>query len=207
MNFVRFLTITLAIIPFVDARADGDIESGEKLYAVCAGCHGFLGQGNQLIHAPKISGQEAWYLQRQISNFMRGVRGSSENDTQGRSMALMTKALESEADISDVVAFISTLPDKPTDQVIQGNVSNGKKLYEACGACHGNTGEGNVVFNAPALVGMNDWYQLSQLINYKNGLRGTHPADIYGQQMAPMAALLTDEAAMRDVVAYINSLQ
>ncbi len=54
---------------------------------------------------------------------------------------------------------------------------------------------------------MSNWYQLSQLANYKKGLRGTHPDDIYGQQMAPMAAILPDEQAMNDVVAYISSLQ
>ena len=54
---------------------------------------------------------------------------------------------------------------------------------------------------------MSDWYQVSQLNNYKAGFRGRHPDDVYGQQMAPMVAILPDEQAMKDVVAYITSLQ
>jgi cytochrome c oxidase subunit 2 len=200
MNLFRFLTIMPALMLCVDAHADGDAELGAKVYAICAGCHGSQGQGDALVHAPKLSGQEDWYLERQLRNFRRGVRGSAEHDTHGRSMALMAMVLKTEADISNVIAFISTLPDKPAAPVIQGDVSKGS-------TCHGSAGEGNVVLNAPALAGMSDWYQLSQLANYKKGLRGTHPDDIYGQQMAPMVAILPDEQAMNDVVAYISSLQ
>ena len=207
MNLLRFLTIMPALMLCVDAHAEGDPKLGAKLYAVCAGCHGSQGQGDALVHAPKLSGQEDWYLERQLSNFRHGVRGSAEHDSHGRSMALMAMVLKTEADISNVVAFISTLPDKPAAPVIQGDVSKGKQLYETCSACHGSAGEGNAALNAPALAGMSDWYQLSQLANYKKGLRGTHPDDIYGQQMAPMVAILPDEQAMNDVVAYISSLQ
>ena len=113
MNLLRFLMIMPALMLCVDAHADRNAELGAKVYAVCAGCHGFQGQGNALVHAPKLAGQEDWYLERQLSNFMHGVRGSAEQDTHGKSMALMAMALETDADISNVVAFISTLPDNP----------------------------------------------------------------------------------------------
>jgi len=44
------------------------------------------------------------------------------------------------------------------------------------------------------------------LKNFKNGIRGAHPKDIYGRQMASMAAILTDDQAA-DVVAYIDSFK
>ena len=44
-----------------------------------------------------------------------------------------------------------------------------------------------------------------QLQYYKNGVRGAHPEDTYGQQMAPMAATLATDQAMRDVIAYIGT--
>jgi cytochrome c oxidase subunit 2 len=45
------------------------------------------------------------------------------------------------------------------------------------------------------------------LHNYRAGLRGADPADTDGQQMRIMAATLADDAAVNDVVAYINTLR
>jgi len=56
------------------------------------------------------------------------------------------------------------------------------------------------------LAGQNDWYLITQLKNFVAGYRGRHEDDLYGQQMLAMVGTLTDEAAIRDVVAYINSL-
>ena len=60
---------------------------------------------------------------------------------------------------------------------------------------------------APALAGQNDWYLVTQLSNFVTGYRGLHEDDRYGQQMAAMVGALTDESAIRDVVAYINFLE
>jgi cytochrome c553 len=46
----------------------------------------------------------------------------------------------------------------------------------------------------------------SQLHNYRDGRRGTHQDDVHGATMQPFAATLVDDAAIVDVVAYINSL-
>jgi cytochrome c oxidase subunit 2 len=54
---------------------------------------------------------------------------------------------------------------------------------------------------------MSDWYLVTQLKNFKQGIRGAHPKDLYGPQMASMAAMLGDDQAMNDLVAYINSLR
>ena len=53
---------------------------------------------------------------------------------------------------------------------------------------------------------MSDWYLVIQLEKFRTGLRGRHPDDIYGAQMVPFSMTLPDEEAMRDVVAYINTL-
>ncbi len=61
--------------------------------------------------------------------------------------------------------------------------------------------------NSPQLANLQDWYILRQLKNFKEGVRGSHPKDTYGSQMRPMSMTLIDEQAMKDVAAYINSLQ
>ncbi len=61
--------------------------------------------------------------------------------------------------------------------------------------------------NAPRLAGMSDWYLELQLQHFKDAVRGGHPDDIYGDQMNLVAGVLKDENAIKDVVAYINTLR
>ena len=90
---------------------------------------------------------------------------------------------------------------------MSGDVAHGKELYSACAACHGAAAQGNAALHAPMLSGRTDWYLMTQLRNYRAGLRGANAADSNGQQMRAMAATLTDDAALNDVVAYINTLR
>ena len=45
-----------------------------------------------------------------------------------------------------------------------------------------------------------------QLQYFKDGLRGSNPADTFGLQMSVFAKILPDEQAIADVVAYIKTL-
>jgi cytochrome c553 len=45
-----------------------------------------------------------------------------------------------------------------------------------------------------------------QILNFKAGVRGSSPGDSFGPQMAPMAAMVTDEQAAKDLAAYISTL-
>ena len=45
-----------------------------------------------------------------------------------------------------------------------------------------------------------------QLQNFKHLVRGGDRRDLFGPQMALMTKMLRDEQAMKDVVAYINTL-
>lgn len=88
-----------------------------------------------------------------------------------------------------------------------GDPSRGKELFTVCTTCHGPEAKGQEEMNAPALAGREAWYIVRQLQNFKSGVRGSDPADIYGLQMAPMAQLLADKQAMQDVAAYLESLE
>ncbi len=87
-----------------------------------------------------------------------------------------------------------------------GNAAVGSAQYVVCAACHGQQGEGQVALNAPKIAGQGGWYLKRQLQNYKSGARGAHEDDVFGRQMAPMAATLADDAAIDNVVAHIQTL-
>jgi cytochrome c oxidase subunit 2 len=103
------------------------------------------------------------------------------------------------------------LSEQPTWGEISGRPPGdpvaGKAQFATCVACHGPNGKGNPAMNAPSLAGLPDWYVARQLKYYKEGIRGTNQDDVYGQQMAPMANVLVDDQAVRNVTAYIQSLE
>jgi cytochrome c oxidase subunit 2 len=188
------------------ARAAGDASAGAALYAVCAACHGAAGEGNQALNAPKIAGQDLAYLGRQIGNFQKQRRGAAPGDTYGAQMAAFAATVPDEAALGDLLAYIGSLPDRAATVTVTGNADRGRALYTVCANCHGSAGQGIWSLNAPRLAQMSDWYLVRQLHNFKDGIRGRHRQDFYGGQMATMIDALKDEAAISDLVAYINTL-
>lgn len=173
----------------------------------CLLCHGSNANGNYGIRAPKLSGMEPWYLARQLENFAAGVRGTPEADAAGHEMAPVALRLKQEGALAAAVQFIGSLDSGRPQATVKGETARGRRLYEACAACHGARGEGDAALQSPALAARSDWYLATQLTNYKAGLRGADERDTYGAQMRAIAATLADEKAIADVVAYINTLK
>jgi len=176
-------------------------------FAYCTVCHGAAGNGNVAIGAPKIAGLDGVYLTRQVEAFRAGWRGTDVADANGREMYFIAAALPDDVSVARAVAFVAGLEAKLPTSTVDGNTRHGAKHYVACAACHGARGEGNAELRAPALVGQSDWYLAAQLKGYRAGWRGTATGDELGAQMRAMAVALPDDAAIVDVVAYINSLR
>jgi cytochrome c oxidase subunit II len=184
------------------AAAAGDATAGQAAYAVCSACHGAHGEGNPQLNAPKLAGQAGWYLVRQLQNFKQGVRDKEQFAPQ---MDAFAATLDDTA-MKNVVAYINSLPDLQPQATVSGNPAKGAEHYETCAYCHGGAGQGVWSTNAPRLSHMDDWYMKRQLQNFQQGLRGSHPQDFSGAQMAAMAKTLADDAAINDVLKHIDSM-
>jgi cytochrome c oxidase subunit 2 len=108
------LKTTLAIAALVSlysvgALAAGDIEKGKALFATCGACHGPNGEGQEALNAPRLAGQEEWYIVRQLQNFKNGIRGANPKDTYGMQMAPMSQTLPTDQDMANVAAYIKSL--------------------------------------------------------------------------------------------------
>lgn len=96
---------------------------------------------------------------------------------------------------------------QPSGAWAAGDSAKGKDYYTlTCQTCHGPNAEGNRSMNSPRLVGLQEWYLVRQLNNFRSGVRGFDPEDTYGQQMAAKAKTLPNEQAVSDVVAYVSTL-
>jgi cytochrome c oxidase subunit 2 len=196
-----------ALLTASSTLAAGDPAKGQAAYATCAACHGQNGEGNQAMNAPRLAGLAAWDLTRQLQNFKSGARGADAKDTYGAQMRPMAMTIPDAQALDDLVAYIGTLQAPPAAPTITGNADAGKAAFAVCAACHGMNGEGIQAMNAPKLSGQHDWYVARQLQNFKAGIRGTAPGDVFGTQMRPMAMTLADDTAINNIAAYIATLK
>ena len=173
----------------------------------CAACHGTAGEGNRSLGTPALTQLSADYIARQLRHFIAGVRGAHPDDNAGKRMALSVANL-SEADIPNLAQLITTeLPPAVPTATLRGDAARGEDYYiNICSACHGGNAQGNDALGAPALAGVNDWYLKSSYESYLDGLRGAHPDDFYGAQMARLAPALANRDDINDVIAFIATL-
>ncbi|MXX30322.1 MAG: c-type cytochrome [Gammaproteobacteria bacterium] len=173
----------------------------DDLLAACADCHGIALAGEQATGAPNLTVLPSWYVERQLQNYLRGLRGEA-----GGAGTSDAHALDGDG-IAAATALAASLPARTAAPTLDGDAERGSSLYRTCATCHGELGQGNQAFNAPPLAGQNDWYLVQQLEHYQAGRRGGVPGDIWGAQMRASTAVLGDEDAMRDVVAYISTFK
>lgn len=181
---------------------------GKALFNTCAHCHGDLGAGNRALAAPAIAGLPKWYVQAQLESFQAAHRGYMPFDTTGMRMKSMSWTLDDSTDAGSVAEYLASLPaTNPVPVLTGGDVAAGQASFQVCSACHGAQAKGNPDTHAPPLSGASDWYLLAQLDKFKAGWRGTDPADVWGMTMRAQAMMLPDSAAMKNVIAYIQTLR
>ena len=174
----RYLLIIALLVNLVaPALADSSDH-----YFSCRSCHGDAAQGYEAKNAPALAGQSADYLARQLENFKTAKRGAHEADIWGAQMVLMAVSIEL-SNVRELSEYIASLP--PWRNVSADPVADPElqQAFAPCAACHGSKGEGNPAFNAPRIAGLDAVYLARQLRNFRDGIRGAAPGDLYGNQM------------------------
>ncbi|HWS03038.1 MAG TPA: c-type cytochrome [Gammaproteobacteria bacterium] len=190
-----------AALAATTSLAAGDAAAGKTKAAACAACHSADGNSVNPVW-PKLAGQHAPYLVKQLTNFKAGERNNAM-------MAPMAAPL-SEQDMADIAAYFSgqTQNGGKADPAL---VAAGEKLFRggnattgvaACMGCHGPNGMGNPPANFPRLSGQHAAYTVTQLKTFRSGER----ANDAGMMMRNIAARMTDDE-MKAVASYIEGLQ
>ena len=203
MNHVLQFAVSLFLMVSLPALAIGDAEAGKGKAAVCSACHGM--DGNSAVpNWPKLAGQHASYLERQISLIKSGDRQVPE-------MAGIAASL-TEQDIADLAAYYATQTSKAglTDESM---IPLGKKIYRggnaatdipACMSCHGPAGEGNPLAAYPSVAGQHAVYTEKMLKGFRSGLTWGDE-DASSTIMTGVANRLTDDE-IKAVASYIQGL-
>jgi cytochrome c553 len=180
--------------------AEGDAAAGQAKSALCGSCHGL--DGNSLMAMnPKLAGQSARYMVKQLQEFKSGARESAI-------MSSMVLSL-SDQDMEDIAAWYSS--QQPT---IQGanpeSIELAERLYRAgnseiavaaCSACHSPTGKGNAPAGFPLLSGQHAEYTLQQLKNFRSGARQNDGSAM----MRTVVERLTDKE-LEALASYVSGL-
>lgn len=204
ITITRFLLYISAVFTGVSTTWASDIEQGKKLYQNCLACHGVSAQGNQALKAPALAGQHQWYLAKQLKDLQSGIRGAHPEDVLAKQMAPFVSNLTA-TDIINLSSYLSSLPVSSNDSELTGDLKNGYRYYQSkCGACHGETGQGNKVFKAPKISGLSGSYLQRQMSNFRNGIRGNQKGDKLGRQMALMARMSSGQE-LNDILFYLES--
>lgn len=192
--FVCAVALALLAVFLVNSRGQADTmdTSGADPWEPCAECHGLDGAGNR-IKFPRLAGQKATYIIKQIEDFRTGRR---QND--GGQMQKMATEL-SETDIPRVADWFSQQsapwpkltidaePDLARARLLALKGGNG---MQACLSCHSGAELGLLdrPIVAPRLAGQRDFYIAKELTDFREGRRGNDPDQI----MTKIARRLTD---------------
>lgn len=148
-------------------RAQGDPARGEAAFVVCQGCHrvGALGRADGSY--PRLAGQHATVLIKQLADVRSGRRSNP------KMLPFADHQTISVQDIADIAAYLQGLP-VPADQG-QGDgkaLALGERLYVMdCASCHGPRGEGDPHRFYPRIAGQHYRYLLREGMLIRDGGR------------------------------------
>lgn len=190
------VALTLAGVP---ASAADAARAEEIVQARCFICHGAGGESSTPVF-PRLAGQNAGYVARQLSDFKSGRRKSS-------AMGPMVEELSAD-DFKALGAYFASQPtvghrveDPELAQVgrflyRRGNPYSG---VAACSSCHGADAQGSDTL--PRLAGQHAQYLENQLKQFDRRERTNDNAVMHG-----IASRLS-ELELRAVAAYLSGLR
>jgi cytochrome c553 len=168
----------------------------------CAQCHAFSGGSDGSGAFPRIAGQSAYYLRKQLRDFTSDVRANAI-------MSPIAKALSAD-DIADVSAYYAGVnaPFLPLAKAEPALIQRGEQLakvgsaakdVQACDNCHGPGGTGEPP-TIPYLAGQYARYIAFELQMWQRGYRKSSPEVMF------MIATKLDDQDIAALAAYYQQV-
>jgi cytochrome c553 len=191
--------------PAAQSAVKADPAKGETLFTAgdasrnvtaCLACHG-AGGNSTIAQNPKLSGQPAPYIAKQLHDFKSGARNNPV-------MVPIAKALNDQ-DIANLTAYLDKQKPSAGAAKNKDTVELGKKIFRggiaeknvpACAACHSADGHG-IPAQYPRIAGQHQEYTAAQLTAFRDGTRKN------SDPMNKIASRLSDQEiqAVADYVA------
>ncbi len=196
----KICLVVLSFLLSAMVGAQSDVELGKSKSMSCAACHG--PDGNSVNPQwPKIAGQSAQYIIKQLQHFKNNERVNPLMNPQAAAL--------SDDDMKHLAAYYESVVRSPgaADEKL---VEAGEKLYRggnaesgipACISCHGPNGKGNPAAGFPNVSYQHAVYLIERLKKYRSAAEAYAGVEI----MNGIAAKLTDEE-IEAVSSYMQGL-
>jgi cytochrome c553 len=174
------------------AHADMIVTEGVQPWHLCATCHSLDGI-SAMARFPKLAGQRAAYIVKQVRDFRDGRRSNDGGQMQASASDI------DDDDLARAAAYFASLPPPPPDgspATNQVESDRAAALYRdgdaavgipGCGSCHEDAGSGRP--QGPFLTAQHAAYLAKQLQDWR---AGTRTNDAHGE-MSAIAAMLSDQ--------------
>lgn len=203
IQFVGFIIVCFSFVVSAESTLSSSELVGTKkiINNLCIACHAI--DGNSVVSVnPKLAGQHAAYISKQLNNFKSGLR---ENIVMAGMVANLT-----EEDMINLGNYFSEQDILLSSAQKNGVGSLGENIFRAgikskgvaaCAGCHGPSGHG-IPDKYPRLNAQHSEYTLAQLNAFRLGLRKNDSEAV----MRTIAQKLTEQE-MQSVADYIQGLR
>lgn len=176
LHGVRALTLSLCVTAALAANSAPAAKTRPPTAnaAPCEACHGVHGEGAPPAAIPRLAGQSADYLAKQLDDYENHSRDNVIMRNFARGLSGSERA--------ELGAYYATLAAPPTVETVQPSAQQlvrGRQLafqgdeaerVQACDNCHGPDGSG-VPHSAPYLAGQSAEYLANQIKAWQAGTR------------------------------------
>jgi len=152
----------------------GDAARGKQAYEDCSACHRKDGRGRPNADTPRLAGQHASVIVKQLVDIRAGRRVNPPMKPLVDGAAITPQA------IADLGAYLQSMPvPEGTAKGPGTGVTRGKSLFDKdCAACHGSAGEGRAADFSPMVSAQHYGYLLRELQLIKSDARGNSNAEM-----------------------------
>ena len=152
----------------------GDPVRGEAAFEACIGCHRKDASGRTSGAYPRLSGQHATVVMKQIADIRAGRRNNPKMEP-----FIVDHAL-TPYEIADIAAYLKGLPVSTENGKGSGKgVAVGKQLFDKdCARCHGPNGEGSAEKFYPMVAAQHYNYLLREMKFIRDGDRHNSNPDM-----------------------------
>lgn len=206
IRFIQFVGFVIAFISFTisaeSTLSSSELASSKRIINnLCIACHAIDGNSSISVN-PKLAGQHAGYIAKQLKNFKSGLR---ENAVMAGMVANLTEKEMENLGYYFAEQVISLSSAKKNgvgslgEDIFRAGIKN--KGVPACASCHGPSGHG-IPDKYPRLNAQHSQYILSQLNAFRLELRQNDSDAV----MRTIAQKMTEQE-MNAVSDYIQGLR
>lgn len=150
-------------------KAKGDPVVGAVSFEVCQGCHRADASGRTSGAYPRLAGQHASVLIKQMTD----IRAGRRDNPKMQPFIADADHVFSAREIADIAAYLQSLPISANNGKGPGTgLARGKEIYtKDCATCHGDMGEGDGAKFYPMVAAQHYRYLLREMIYIRDETR------------------------------------